>query len=420
MTEIDVFAGLIAVRGKLDHEENERIVFRVIAVDHGERPLTGSATVLVTVLDLDDEIPRFSKSSYNFGTYENLPVGTTVGIVSATDKDDSPFNVIKFTLDAAFQAVENFEIDRYSGVITTRTQLDREKQSSYRFIAVAASHENRDMSSTVSCTVYVADDNDCVPTFTFPSPNNSSLTVSNNERPGRIIANLRAVDRDSGENGRVSFHILNRNSDVFTVDEWTGALSTSAKISSLLEEKYELQLQVRDHGNPSLSSTATLTMKLVDSSSASDNGLAFLERGNLLIISIMGAAALFLTTITVVIVVILRRKDVAKRNRRQLNAHRSIKENEKMLLPQRSALAANNRAKPPPSNQYVIMTNLNNRETRPNLVPNGRAEPQLYKQRSTHSSSPERCKKASTISYIFYSNNLLPQLFSCLSIFLFP
>ena len=60
---------------------------KVLAVDKGYPPLSGSATVFITLEDVNDMAPRFSDRDYSFSVAEDARVGSYVGIVAAVDDD---------------------------------------------------------------------------------------------------------------------------------------------------------------------------------------------------------------------------------------------------------------------------------------------------------------------------------------------
>jgi len=66
---------MIRARDVLDHEVATRVELVVVASDRGLPPMTSSAVVSVSVVDINDEAPTFTRSNYSFGTYENQPPG---------------------------------------------------------------------------------------------------------------------------------------------------------------------------------------------------------------------------------------------------------------------------------------------------------------------------------------------------------
>lgn len=77
---------LILVR-PLDRESCLEHSFTLIAVDAGRPPRSGSASVIVSVLDANDNGPVFEHRSYDVTVAENVAIGTTVTTVTALDPD---------------------------------------------------------------------------------------------------------------------------------------------------------------------------------------------------------------------------------------------------------------------------------------------------------------------------------------------
>lgn len=73
---IDETSGLISTRTHVDCEADPAPILLVIATDSGRPPLSSSATVRVTVHDLNDNEPIFEKPLYNATVSEDMPVGS--------------------------------------------------------------------------------------------------------------------------------------------------------------------------------------------------------------------------------------------------------------------------------------------------------------------------------------------------------
>lgn len=80
-------SGAIYLREELDRETKDRYVLRVLATDNGSPAGTATASVIVVVLDSNDNAPQFSSDSYEFTVRENLEAGALVGTIAATDRD---------------------------------------------------------------------------------------------------------------------------------------------------------------------------------------------------------------------------------------------------------------------------------------------------------------------------------------------
>lgn len=105
--------GWIYLVQNLDREILDRHALTVLATDNGSPAATASASVLVTVLDDNDNDPRFERDFYGFELIENLPSGTLVGSVSATDPDLGKNSLLRY---AVVQANSSFTVDPDTGI----------------------------------------------------------------------------------------------------------------------------------------------------------------------------------------------------------------------------------------------------------------------------------------------------------------
>jgi len=92
--------------------------------------------LVVNVIDVDDEAPRFTESTYLLSVTENLPSGTEVGRVVAFDADLPPNDRHTFELDVTSELNKLFSIDSLTGVIYTRRAFDREMTDNYQLTVV--------------------------------------------------------------------------------------------------------------------------------------------------------------------------------------------------------------------------------------------------------------------------------------------
>jgi len=249
--EVDPDTGVVTALAVLDRETMSRYRMRVRAVDCGSpTPLTGTALLIVNVLDVDDERPQFLSATYSFQVDENQPSGTEVGRLLAVDAD-SPWNgKFYFRLRQMDDGhdVEAFRIDQRSGAIVTTRPLDREHRAVHVLVAEVVEVEDPDdvdetdrrhsaavtttLNSTATVTIQVSDLNDNSPVFVSPepeipsdtdSPSGAVITVSNVARRGGVVATLTAVDADDGDNALVTYSIVaGDDRELFRIDPHSG------------------------------------------------------------------------------------------------------------------------------------------------------------------------------------------------------
>lgn len=241
---IDSRSGLIRTRAPLDHETTSGLKFNVVAEDGGRPSRSSSVSVSVSVVDVDDERPKFVEPFYAFQIPENQPAGTEVGRVRAVDRDAPPFD--RFAYAIGDEAVP-FEVDADSGRLTTRESLDRETERSYQFFVVAVS-ESAETLSSAAVTVGVGDLNDNRPRFASA---NDTLTVSSFTPVDYVVARLAADDPDSPANSRLVYGVESGNErGLFDVDMSTGELSiASDALSDVDFDEFLLVVTVQEIGD---------------------------------------------------------------------------------------------------------------------------------------------------------------------------
>lgn len=126
---------LMLISGSLDREAQDSYALVVLAIDYGSPPLTGSATVYITVADDNDEKPYFNPRIPECYIHENSPLNSPVTFQEwptlkhyTFDKDIAP-NGAPFTYSMTSTL---FGINSTSGGIYTKTStLDFEQTREY-------------------------------------------------------------------------------------------------------------------------------------------------------------------------------------------------------------------------------------------------------------------------------------------------
>ena len=155
--------------------------------------IAGSVAVVVNVLDVNDARPQFLAPAYSLGLDENLPAGFEVGIVSALDADDYPYNQFSFAFQSSGSLSDAFTINSKTGRITTTRSLDREQQETYYLIAVGKGRPGtrvpqRGPPASPSTSWNV---NDNRPVFVSPPEGeNASIAISPRTRIGTTITQV--------------------------------------------------------------------------------------------------------------------------------------------------------------------------------------------------------------------------------------
>ncbi|XP_060237640.1 protocadherin Fat 1 isoform X3 [Meriones unguiculatus] len=206
---IDRQSGRLKLEKSLDHETTRWYQFSILArCTLEDYEVVASIDVSIQVKDANDNSPVLESNPYEAFIVENLPGGSRVIQIRASDLDSGANGQVMYSLDQSQGAdiLESFAINKETGWITTLKELDHEERANYQIRVVASDHgEKIQLSSTAVVDVTVTDVNDSPPRFTAEIYKG---TVSEDDPPGGVIAILSTTDADSEEiNRQVTFFI---------------------------------------------------------------------------------------------------------------------------------------------------------------------------------------------------------------------
>ena len=322
---IDPSSGIVTTRVIFDHEQTSQIQFRVTAVDRGEPPKSSTVLVVVTINDVNDERPKFSQKSYSFGVYENEPPGSEVGIVHAVDADSDPYNQFELAFLPNEESEENFAINSRSGKITTRTTLDRELQGVYHLVVMAMDKGAPPMTSTVTVSVYIADQNDNSPVFIYPTQYNNTVHISSQSPIGYRVSRLQATDLDIGKNGNLTYYFQKGNEKGdFVVNPLTGSVMVNSDLQAISYQMYNLVVIAKDAGVPEQTSIANLNVVVNKSIGYPEKESHIMIGQNFTIVISLACVSGLVVVILVLAIICIRRQDSSRHQHKQKSSARPI------------------------------------------------------------------------------------------------
>ena len=264
---IDPSSGFLKTKLPIDREDlfrkSGQDYFQVDGTVHdgGVISLSDTASINIVILDINDHSPQFTEESYEVSLSEGAKVGTELIKVHANDRDKNDNGRVRYDLEG--EDAKILGIDPKTGVVTLRKTLDREAQDALSVAVVARDYGSPvSMSSSATLRVNVLDENDHAPKFAQSS---IELQLSEASPVGRLVHKFEASDEDSGQNGRVSYFLggtAQRSS--FHLDSSTGALTLAAELDRELRDRISLVVSAVDGGVPSLTSSTTVNILVLD------------------------------------------------------------------------------------------------------------------------------------------------------------
>ncbi|XP_061428881.1 uncharacterized protein LOC133355557 [Lethenteron reissneri] len=240
---IELTTGLVTASQSLDREDAPGgYALAVVARDRGVPPLSATATVIVRILDRNDNAPQFELPDFHFYVRENQPAGNIIGRVSAWDPDEGDNGKLEYAItvvngeefdkndakhraevwdqDPNRHAADDgestslsslsssssqqplFSIDPDTGVIRAGFSFDREKQHFYTLEVRARDLDQTPtsrLSSSARVFIHVVDEDDNAPEFLAPKTNSTFVFVetTGGAVPGTTVYPVSAIDPDS-------------------------------------------------------------------------------------------------------------------------------------------------------------------------------------------------------------------------------
>nr|XP_014427797.1 protocadherin gamma-B2-like [Pelodiscus sinensis] len=253
----------------LDREKQSSHLLILTSVDGGDPVRTGTVQIRINVTDANDNPPIFTENVYKIRLRENLPKGSLVLQVKASDADEGSNARITYSFSNTPDRVRQlFFLDPGNGTITTSGIIDYEEATSYTL-----SMEAKDGGGLVGHSkieIDITDENDNSPKLTLTSV---SSPIPEDSLPGTVIALINVYDKDSGENGQVSclikedsaFKIISSSNNYYK-------LLTDLPLDRERAPEYNITITATDKGSPPLSTQKTILLQISD---VNDNAPVF-------------------------------------------------------------------------------------------------------------------------------------------------
>ncbi|XP_027386671.1 cadherin-related family member 1 [Bos indicus x Bos taurus] len=260
----------------IDFEKSKVLTFKLLAIEvNTPEKFSSTADVVIQLLDTNDNVPKFTSHYYVARIPENAPGGSNVLAVTAVDPDSGPWGEVKYSIYGS--GADLFLIHPSSGIIYTQpwASLDAEATARYNFYVKAEDMEGRYSLAEVFITLL--DVNDHYPQF--------GKSVQEKTMVLGTPVKIEATDQDAEEpNNLVDYSITHAEpANVFDINAHTGEIWLKNSIRSLDalhnitpsgDRTWSLEVQAKDRGSPSFSTTALLKIDIVDTEMLSRSPMA--------------------------------------------------------------------------------------------------------------------------------------------------
>ncbi|KAI1904104.1 hypothetical protein AGOR_G00002230 [Albula goreensis] len=260
--------GTIFPAGPLDYERpNHLYEFVVMAVDKGDVPRTGTATIRIRMSNVNDEAPEFSQNIYRTFVSEDAGPNTLVATVLAKDPDGDG---ITYRITSGNEE-GNFVIDGQKGLIRLRSSPPPKLQGLEYVLNVTATDDNasggpHSLSTTAQVIVGVDDVNNNKPIFEKCQQYRERTSVLENQPAGTFVLQVHATDADEGANGKVTYGFMHKDSTIpaFSIHPETGVIVTARKFDRERQREYAVTVTATDQAAEPLIGICQLNILILD------------------------------------------------------------------------------------------------------------------------------------------------------------
>uniref|UniRef100_A0A3P9AU45 Protocadherin 2 alpha b 1 n=1 Tax=Maylandia zebra TaxID=106582 RepID=A0A3P9AU45_9CICH len=312
----------LVTKSMLDREQQPKYDIRIVAKDAGNPPLSSHRIISVIISDVNDNSPEFSTNPYMFYVTENNAAGGSLFSVSAHDCDEGDnahisYNIIR---NADEKLTSFLSINPENGEIVALKSFDFETMKTFQFKVVASDSGTPSLSNNVTVNVFILDQNDNAPVILYPLSSNGSAqgSIPYSAEAGYFVAKIRAVDADSGYNALLSYHLSEpKGNNLFRIGTSTGEIRTKRRMSDNDLKTHPLVVLVSDNGEPSLSTTVSIDVVVVESTAEIQTPFrhvpvkedSFSDLNLYLLIAIVSVSVIFLLSLITLIAVRCHRTD---------------------------------------------------------------------------------------------------------------
>uniref|UniRef100_A0A8C6EKB9 Protocadherin beta 4 n=1 Tax=Microcebus murinus TaxID=30608 RepID=A0A8C6EKB9_MICMU len=260
---INEVTGEIRLKKKLDFEKIKSYRVEIEATDGGG--LSGKGTVLIQVVDVNDNAPELSMSSLTSSIPENAPE-TVVSIFRIRDKDSGDNGKMICSIPDNLPFILKPIFKNFYTLVTERP-LDRESRAEYNITITVTDLGTPRLKTEHTITVLVSDVNDNAPAFSQPS---YTLFVPENNSPALHIGSVSATDRDSGANAQVTYSLLPPRdphlplASLVSINADNGQLFALRSLDFEALRAFEFRVGAADRGSPALRSEALVRVAVLD------------------------------------------------------------------------------------------------------------------------------------------------------------
>ncbi|XP_044756698.1 cadherin-87A [Coccinella septempunctata] len=235
--------------------ESDSVVTLTVMASDGK--YTSTVPVHVTVKDLNNNAPIFTKENYVESIPEDIPIGSIVTSLQATDADMGENSLVEYSIEKGSES--DFTIDNSTGLVIVKSKLDYDRKNTYHIEVIATDYGEPRLSGSTTLTINIINTNDKNPYF-FPSTQRAE--IMEDASIGTIVHNLTAKDPDVNSTDAFMFESIE---PITALDKYGNqVLFNDVYREFFYVDKYSGQVKVKNILQRNVAATVRLTVRVTD------------------------------------------------------------------------------------------------------------------------------------------------------------
>lgn len=241
---VDPEEGIVYLKRSLDHETADSHHFTVVATDRGVPSLSSTAHVWLSVIDMNDNPPKFEQPSYSCFLSEEAERGQFVTVLSASDPDLYD-DKLTYTIVGGNDQ-QTYSIDQSTGIVTL---INMQNFADEKMSMLNVSVSDGVYTSFARVKIEILPANRHRPRFPNPVV---EVSVPENQLPGRLVTSVLATDKDFGDYGTIRYSIVSDYlQEFFSIDQETGDITAKKSLDREEHKLFEITVMASDGGGKS-------------------------------------------------------------------------------------------------------------------------------------------------------------------------
>ncbi|XP_043924976.1 protocadherin gamma-C5-like [Protopterus annectens] len=208
--------------------------------------------VEVNILDINDNIPKFTKNETVLNISETVAPGALFPVAQAYDPDIGTNSITVYQLSPNKHFIlknPNPDDTNEFPELLLEKALDREKEKTHLLLLTVYDGGYHQHSAVSKITVNVLDANDNIPVF---SQRQYVVSLPENSPKGSLVIKINATDLDEGTNAEIAYtfsaNTAPKVQELFDLDSSTGAITLNGPVDFEEIKRFELYIQATDKG----------------------------------------------------------------------------------------------------------------------------------------------------------------------------